>query len=703
MDGPTPLIALDAVAIDTETTGLDIRADSAIEIGAVRIVSGVIRAEATYRSFIRSERRIDPAAVRIHGINEEKLRDAPEFQHVWRDFAAFTADALMIGHTVGFDLAILERQLADCGLQWRRPRLLDTQLLAQLVATDRGARSLDELADWLDVPVERRHSALGDAMVAAGVFVALIPLLRKADIWTVQEAEAACRKLTNSLDAYRRASWVEPIASSSSGQLSEPPPRPDLFAYRHRVMDVMTTPPAIVPPTLSIDEALSVMHRQQVSSLFVADGGREPTSGDTGIVTERDILRAFSRHKTGTFDLSVGQLMSRPLNAVASESFAHLAIARMRRLRIRHLAVVDERDHVVGAVSARDLLRMHGEPAVLFGDEVATADDVRSLSRAWARLPAAVSAIMSDVPVGDTAGLISQGLAELTARVAVLAERALAERGCGPPPCPYALVVLGSAGRGESLLAADQDNALIFDRGSPGGDEDRWFAALGREIADLLHAAGIPYCPGGIMARNAAWRGSVQTWEHRIDEWINRCSPEDLLSIDVFFDMKPVHGDARLALSVWHGAFENARDNAAFAKALVSAASAHMAKGLTWFGTLRVSGGRIDLKRSGTFKLVTAARALAVRHHVVARSTRSRLSELMARKVGHEIDIDRYKDAFDLFNALMLNQQVVDIGRGLRPGNAVVVQALQRYEREKLRQALLSVATVEDFVRDLLF
>ena len=75
----------------------------------------------------------------------------------------------------------------------------------------------------------------------------------------------------------------------------------------------------------------------------------------------------------------------------------------------------------------------------------------------------------------------------------------------------------------------------------------------------------------------------------------------------------------------------------------------------------------------------------------------------MTKKIGHQIDMDRYKDAFDLFNTLVLKQQLADIGRGLRPGNCVAVQALQRYEREKLRQALLSMATVDDFVRDLLF
>ena len=49
----------------------------------------------------------------------------------------------------------------------------------------------------------------------------------------------------------------------------------------------------------------------------------------------------------------------------------------------------------------------------------------------------------------------------LTQRAAVLAEQRMRKEGYGDAPCPYVLAVLGSAGRGESLLAMDQDNALI--------------------------------------------------------------------------------------------------------------------------------------------------------------------------------------------------------------------------------------------------
>ena len=81
----------------------------------------------------------------------------------------------------------------------------------------------------------------------------------------------------------------------------------------------------------------------------------------------------------------------------------------------------------------------------------------------------------------------------------------------------------------------DQDNALVFAEGAPGGLEDAWFEKLGLHIADILHEVGVPYCKGGVMAKNPAWRGSMRTWRARIDHWVGRSNPQDLLAVDIFF------------------------------------------------------------------------------------------------------------------------------------------------------------------------
>ena len=71
------------------------------------------------------------------------------------------------------------------------------------------------------------------------------------------------------------------------------------------------------------------------------------------------------------------------------------------------------------------------------------------------------------------------------------------------------LLILGSGGRGESLLAPDQDNAIVHD-GRP--EHDPWFLDIATRISDLLDAAGIPYCKGKVMATNPDWRRSLDGW-----------------------------------------------------------------------------------------------------------------------------------------------------------------------------------------------
>jgi CBS domain-containing protein len=275
------------------------------------------------------------------------------------------------------------------------------------------------------------------------------------------------------------------------------------------------------------------------------------------------------------------------------------------------------------------------------------------------------------------------------------------ERGEGDPPCGYAMIVLGSAGRGESLLAMDQDNAVIFERGEPDGEEDRWFAALGTYVADILHEVGVPYCRGGVMSKNAAWRGSVATWRNRIDHWIMRATPADLLSVDIFFDLRAVHGDGSLAVAVRQAAFDAAEGQAAFAKLLVEGVSTPSS--LTLFGGIRTEGGRIDLKAAGLFGIVAAARAMAIRYHVMERSTPARLAGVKALVHVSEADLDALVAAQGLFLDLILAQQVEDIAHGTPPSNAVSVRRLAVRDRDRLRAALGAVANLDDLTRDLLF
>jgi CBS domain-containing protein len=445
---------------------------------------------------------------------------------------------------------------------------------------------------------------------------------------------------------------------------------------------------------------------ERISSLYVSPGHNarsEPSAAETGIVTERDILRAVSGHGSDALTMPVERAMSYPLAAVPADAFVYRAIGRMSRLNVRHLGVVDEMGCVIGALSSRDLLRLRAGEAVVLGDEIDVANDVHALGSAWAKLPAVVKSLLAEgVSARDVAAVISRELGALTRRAAVIAEGRMRDAGRGGPMCPYAVAVLGSGGRGESLLAMDQDNALVFADGAPGGAEDRWFEQLGVHVADILHEVGVPYCKGGVMARNPQWRGSLATWRERIGHWIGQSNPQSLLSVDIFFDMRPVHGDGRLCTTIWRDGFDAARGQLGFAKLLAEAAGGGES-GLGLLGRFRTSQGRIDLKKVGLFRIVSTARALAIRHHVVERSTLARLAGIKALGIGAASDLDALIAAQETLLDLLLAQQTEDLERGRPPSNAVAVRRLSSWDRDRLRSTLEAVGHIDEVMRGLLF
>lgn len=692
----TPLISLDAVVVDTETTGLDPVRARIVDIALVPLEKGRLDQDRVTRFLVRPDVPIPAASTQIHGIDAAMVADAPAFAAIWPGLLPLMDDTVIVGHAIAFDLAVIKRECDRAGFAWRAPPSLCTRMLAQIARPELKDFSLEQLGSWLGIEVAGRHTAQGDAIATAQIFCALVPILRERGVRTLAEATRACETLTEPSLALRPI-WTRAPEPDNTTSM-----RRDVQPYSTRVADIMSAPPIVIDPGEGVAAALHAMTAHRVSSLLVPPGAAPMQAHATGIVTERDLLRALSAHGASAFAMPVSGFMSRPLHVVSADALAYAAIGRMNRLRIRHLGVVDHAGDVAGILTARDLLRLRAEGAVELADEIGSAQDVHDLARAWARLPQVAGGLLAEgLSAPDVAAVVSQRVREMTHLAAEQAEAAMKAEGLGDAPCRYSVVVLGSAGRDESLLAMDQDNAIVFADDAP-ADADAWFAELGRRMTDMLHAVGIPLCKGGVMARNPGWRGSHATWRQRIQHWIVHASPANLLSVDIFFDLRAAHGDLALAQELRSFAFDAVRGDAAFAKLLLQA-EGFAPSGLTWYGGIRTDQGRIDLKKAGVFGIVSAARALAICHHVTGRSTQDRLRGLAALQLGSEQDIDALAEARDVFLDLILRQQLVDIAAGRPPGNAVEVRRLTRRQRAHLKTALQAVEPLEEFARSLLF
>ena len=189
--GDRPLIELTYTVFDTETTGLNpSEGDEIIQIGATRIVNGKLLRQECFDQLVDPQRMLAAASVAIHGIQPELLRGQPTILDVLPVFHAFALDTVLVAHNAAFDMRFLQLKQAASGLRFDQP-VLDTLLLSAWVHPNQDSHRLEAIAERLGVPVLGRHTALGDALVTAEVFLKLIPLLQSKGVHSLGQARAA--------------------------------------------------------------------------------------------------------------------------------------------------------------------------------------------------------------------------------------------------------------------------------------------------------------------------------------------------------------------------------------------------------------------------------------------------------------------------------------------------------------------------------
>ncbi len=193
----TPLKDLTFVVFDTETTGLEPSGgDEIVSIAGIRIVNGRVLRGEVFDQLVNPGRSVPPASTNIHGISDDMVRTAPPLDDVLPRFKRFVGDAVMVAHNAAFDMKFLTLKQDTFGLRFDNP-VLDTVLLAAHVHGTNDNLTLDSLATRYGVvlPGEDRHTALGDSIATAEVFLRLVDLLEAAGIRTLRDAVMTSSKV----------------------------------------------------------------------------------------------------------------------------------------------------------------------------------------------------------------------------------------------------------------------------------------------------------------------------------------------------------------------------------------------------------------------------------------------------------------------------------------------------------------------------
>lgn len=687
----TPLTQLKAVVLDTETTGLDVASARLLQISAVRFESGRPANERTFDVLINPGVRIPPRSTAVHGITDPMVAGAPGFAAVKPMFDRFVDDAVLVGQSIGFDLAVLLHETRRIGEEWRPARFLDTKLLAAALDPESRELGLDALADRFDVPVTDRHRALGDALVTAQVLARLLPALAAAGIRTLADAEAHSNAQTRirarqSAEGWYDATSIRPADAYESGREAGSLERLDTFLYRHRAHHVMT-PPVIVPPATPLLEAVRLMVERNLPAILAGDAAAARADG---IVSQRDVLRAVARGGGGGLDERLESVMSTPVATLPRDAFLYRALARMQRCGVQHLAIADASQRVVGLLSLRDLVATPAADALVLGDELSGAHSPHDLAVAHAKLPTVTRHLLADgVDPHEIAVVVSVEMHELLGRAAAQAEQRMESQGDGRPPVPYALMALGRTGRGECLLVPETEQALVFESGDPDGVEDRWFVAFAAHLDAVLGAAGMGPRDGA-SATHPVWRRSLEAWRVELTRWAAD-GESYAAEAALFFDFAFVYGDAELASDLCDLSLALAARSPSLVRALAP-------------GPPRpyVAGPRIDVDQLGLAPIEAAGRSLAVAARSAARATAERLAEAVSHAGMPQTTADELIETHQLLVRTVIDQQQADVVNGVAPSYCVDLSRLAGAARDEVSVALAHAARVRELLRSVL-
>ena len=189
-----PLTDLTYTVFDLETTGLNPSGgDEILSIGALRIVNCRLLSEDHFEQLVDPLRSIPWESAQIHGIHPEMVIGQPTIDKVLPRFKTYAEDTILVGHNAAFDMRFLQLKEEQTAVRFINP-VLDTLLLSAVVHPAHADHNLEAIAQRLGVRIMGRHTAMGDALVTAELYLKFLPLLAEKGIYTLKEALEASRQ-----------------------------------------------------------------------------------------------------------------------------------------------------------------------------------------------------------------------------------------------------------------------------------------------------------------------------------------------------------------------------------------------------------------------------------------------------------------------------------------------------------------------------
>lgn len=197
----TPHAQARYVVVDVESTGLDIKRDHLIAIGACAVEAGRIHLAQSFEVILRQVAVSDRDNILVHGIGGERQREGLPPAEALLAFLEYAGKAPFIAYHAVFDQTMIERALAEhLGLHCRR-QWLDLAHVMPVLRPDLvgSHKSLDDWTALYGITNYARHSALADALATAQLWLVAMHLAsaRNLDTYKALQTQAKAERWLN--------------------------------------------------------------------------------------------------------------------------------------------------------------------------------------------------------------------------------------------------------------------------------------------------------------------------------------------------------------------------------------------------------------------------------------------------------------------------------------------------------------------------
>lgn len=423
--------------------------------------------------------------------------------------------------------------------------------------------------------------------------------------------------------------------------------------------------------------------RKKSNDLLVSYGGTQDHPGSI-FVTKK--VEEICRRTTTEEDKSITE-------KIAADTPVFEALELMKSTENDNLNVVDDKGKIIGIVGYSDIAMMYAGLPMGMLYEIENSENVGHVIRTLNRLPDLIKEMTAQGTRSDT---LRETISKMYSPAIKLFIK-ISMKEVGEPPVKFAFLSLGSVARQEMTMFSDQDNALIFEDTQDIEKAKKYFIRLADKVCSKLNKAGYPFCPGGIMAVNPKWCLSLSEWKGNFAVWIENATPESILRINVFFDIRCDYGDDLLVKDLQEFIKEKIEQNPGF--------FIHFAQNcliykepLNLLGRIKAEskdGAKTFNIKNNLIPIVNFGRLYALKNNITEPNTIKRLRALLEKNILKD---QRYHEIVYVFNHLWhlrFYNQIVSHSELKKTDDELDLEQLTNIERLNLRNVLSEISNFQ--------